>query len=70
MASKKIASYGRNSYKKALAINPNLADAHNNIAVAYYYMGNYKLAIDHYDKAQELGFGVNQKLLALLKPYR
>jgi len=57
-------------YKKALAINPNSAEAHTNLGAAYYYKGNYKLAIVHCDKAMELGFRVNPKLLELLKPYR
>jgi tetratricopeptide (TPR) repeat protein len=57
------------AFKRACRINPYFADAHNNLSVAYYYKGEYALAIEHYAQAQKLGFGVNQKLLALLKPY-
>jgi len=57
-------------YKKALAINPNLAKVHNNLGIAYYYKGDYKLAILHCDKAVDLEGNVNPKLLELLKPYR
>jgi tetratricopeptide (TPR) repeat protein len=57
------------AFKKACNINPYFADAHNNLSVAYYYKGDYALAIKHYAESQKLGFGVNQKLLALLKPY-
>ena len=57
------------AFKKACSINPYFAVAHNNLSVAYYYAGEYDLAIQHYSKAQNLGYGVNQKLLELLKPY-
>ena len=56
--------------KKALAINPNYARAHNQLGIAYYYDGQYKLALDHCNRALELGWRVNPKLLELLKPYR
>ncbi|MCK5188165.1 MAG: tetratricopeptide repeat protein [Deltaproteobacteria bacterium] len=57
-------------YNKALAINPSLAEVHNNLASAYYYRGNYKLAIIHCDKAVALRGRVEPKLLELLSPYR
>jgi len=57
-------------YKKALAIKPNLANVHNSLSVAYYYKGNYELSIIHCEKAANLGYSVDPKLLELLKPYR
>jgi tetratricopeptide (TPR) repeat protein len=57
-------------YKRAIAIKPYYALAHNNLSLSYYLKGNYKLATLHCDKAIELGYNVNLKLLELLKPYR
>jgi len=54
--------------KDALEINPNLAEAHNNLAVSYYYKGKYKLAIKHCDRAIELGYEVHPELLKALEP--
>ncbi len=56
--------------KKAIAINPNYAEAHYNLAVAYYYKGQYGLAIEHCDRAIELGCKVRPGFLEALKPYR
>jgi len=56
--------------KKAIAINPNYAKAHNNLAVVYYEQGQYDLAIKHCDKAIELGGKVHPEFLEALKPYR
>jgi tetratricopeptide (TPR) repeat protein len=57
-------------YKKAIAINPNLAEAHYNLAVAYYYKGQHGLAIEPCDRAIELGYKAQPELLEALKPYR
>ena len=56
-------------YNKALAIKPNYANAHNNLATIHYLKGNYQLAILHCDKALERGV-TNTGLLEWLKPYR
>jgi len=56
--------------EKVLLVNPRLALAHNNLAVAYYYNKNYKLAILHCDKAIESGYNVSPRILSLLKSYR
>ena len=58
------------AYKKAIAIDFEHADAHYNLALAYYFNGQYGLAIKHCDKAVELGAKVRSKFLKLLKPYR
>ena len=39
------------SYQKAIAINPDLALAHNNLGIAYGEQGKYDLAIKSYQKA-------------------
>jgi len=57
-------------YKQAININPDYAEVHINLAVAYYSKGTYKLAITHCDKALELGYRVNPRLLEMLKQYR
>jgi tetratricopeptide (TPR) repeat protein len=57
-------------FKKAIALNPNFAEAHYNLAVSYYYKGQHGLAIKHCDQAIELGYKVHPALLDALKPYR
>jgi len=56
--------------KKFIAVYPGNPGAHNNLSVVYYYNAYYKLAMVHYDKALELGYPANPKLLELLKPQR
>jgi tetratricopeptide (TPR) repeat protein len=58
------------SYKKALEINPDLASAHSNLGVVYYYTKQYDLSVKHINRAIELGHKVNPEFLELLKPYR
>ncbi|MFC1645917.1 tetratricopeptide repeat protein [Candidatus Omnitrophota bacterium] len=57
-------------YKKALQVNPEYTRAYNNLATAYYNKEEYDLAIQHCDKAIELGHNVNPKLIEALKPFR
>jgi len=57
-------------YEKALTINPTSGEVHYNLSIVYYAKNNYKLALLHCDRAQELGFEVSSQLLAALKPYR
>lgn len=57
-------------YKKILEIEPNLAVAHNNLAVAYYYDKQYDLATKHIEIAQQLGYEVNPKFLEFIEPHR
>ena len=58
------------SSEKSLAIRPNNINAHNNIALAYYSQGKYKLALAHFDRVISLGGQVNQQLVEFLESYR
>ncbi len=49
---------------KALKLQPTFAPAHNNLAIAYLEKGDYHLAIQHCDKAKELGYAVPPGILA------
>ena len=42
------------SYKKAIKIKPNFAEAHNNLGAALYGKGDIDSAIDHYNQALEI----------------
>lgn len=57
-------------YEKVLALNPAYGEAHHNLSIIYYEKKNYKLAVLHCDRAQELGFEVSSELLAALQSYR
>ncbi len=67
---KKMYDEAITEYKKAVTIDPNLAVAYNNLAVAYYFKKEYGLAIEHCDKAIELGYKVHPGFLKDLEPYR
>ncbi|MBW1851955.1 MAG: tetratricopeptide repeat protein, partial [Deltaproteobacteria bacterium] len=41
-----------------------------NLASAYYNNGDYKKAIEHFDKAVELGFEPHPEFLKVLEPHR
>jgi tetratricopeptide (TPR) repeat protein len=56
-------------YLQALALQKNFAGAHNNLAMAYFKKKDYPRAIQHCDRAQELGLS-NPALLKDLMPYR
>jgi tetratricopeptide (TPR) repeat protein len=44
--------------EKAISLAPKFGVAHNNLAVAYYYHGDYDLARDHLEQARKLGYKV------------
>jgi tetratricopeptide (TPR) repeat protein len=54
-------------YTKAIEINPNLADAYNNRAIAYYYDKEYDKSWADVHKAEELGYAVKPEFLEALK---
>jgi len=49
---------------------PDFALGHNNLASAYYNNNDYEKAIEHLDKAIELGFAPHPEFIEVLKPYR
>ncbi len=57
-------------FRKAIEINPYDGSSHNNLAVCHYSKEEYSLAINHCDKAVELGYRVNPELLKDLEPHR
>ena len=57
-------------YNKLLEINPRHVISHNKLAILYYETQQYALAIQHCNRAIELGINIHPQLLALLEPYR
>ena len=49
---------------------PDFSVGHNNLAVAYYSSNEYDKAIEHLDKAVELGFQANPDFINSLEPFR
>lgn len=45
--------------RKAIEIDPKLAVSYNNLGLAYFFKGNFKEAIEQYDKAVTLGLADN-----------
>ena len=39
------------NYKKSLEINPNYAEGHNNLGIAFYKLGKFNESIDSYQRA-------------------
>ena len=56
------------SLKKAIELNPNLAQAYNNLSILYLRQNEYDLAVQYFNKAEKLGF-VDTDLKEALKPY-
>jgi tetratricopeptide (TPR) repeat protein len=48
---------------KALALHPDFAPAHNNLAIAYLAKGQHQPAIEHCERAIELGYEVPAEIL-------
>ncbi|MBW1927086.1 MAG: tetratricopeptide repeat protein, partial [Deltaproteobacteria bacterium] len=40
--------------------------AHNNLAVAYYYHGDYDLSLDHLEKAKKIGYAVSPQFAEMV----
>lgn len=55
---------------EAVGIMPEFPIAHNNLAVAYLEIGEFEKAIEHCDKAEQLGFEVSQELKDELASHR
>ena len=54
-------------YRKALEIDPSSALVHINLALAYYRMREYGPAVEHFDRAVELGFEPGPGILELFE---
>jgi tetratricopeptide (TPR) repeat protein len=55
---------------EALGIAPDFPIAHNNLAIAYLESGDIDKAIDHCDKAEELGYQISEGLKEELRKHR
>ncbi len=52
---------------KATGLEPDSALAQNNLAVALFFSGDYATAMNHVEKAKELGYSVDPKFIAGLE---
>jgi tetratricopeptide (TPR) repeat protein len=52
--------------QQAVKLEPDFPMAHNNLAVAFYYNGEFKAARKHIEKAVALGYDVDQRFLDAL----
>ncbi|MCX5712729.1 MAG: tetratricopeptide repeat protein, partial [Candidatus Omnitrophica bacterium] len=57
-------------FSKAIQMNPNLAEAYNNRAVIYLSKKGYKKCEEDINKAEELGYKINPKLIEELNKAR
>ncbi|MBU2621593.1 MAG: tetratricopeptide repeat protein [Proteobacteria bacterium] len=55
---------------KAIEIEPNFAVAHNNLAISYMENGQFDKAVEHCNKAIELGYTVAPEILQELEQYK
>ncbi len=56
--------------QKALKIEPEFAVAHNNLTIAYLEKGENAKAVEHFDRAKELGFEVAPEIAKEIDTYR
>ena len=56
--------------KKALSIEPDFAVAHNNLAIGYLEKDDGAKAVEHFDRARELGFEVAPEIAKEIEAYR
>lgn len=52
---------------RAVELEPEMADAHNGLAFAYYKLKEYELAAKHIKMAEQLGADINEELLAAIE---
>jgi protein O-mannosyl-transferase len=57
-------------YLQALLINPNLPGIHNNLAVLYYYLNDFKSSIKHFNTAVSLGQKVDPEFQKLIEEHQ
>ena len=58
-----------NLFKKAVAMDPKHKMAYGNLAILYFGQQKFDLAVEYYEKAQQLGFS-DPKFLQKINPYR
>jgi len=56
--------------QKALKLSPDFAPSHNNLAIAYLEKGEYALAVEHCDKAINLGYDVAPQIRQEIEGHR
>jgi Tfp pilus assembly protein PilF len=54
-------------YLKAVELDPEMGDAHNGLAFAFYKLKKYELAAKHIKVAEELGVEIEKNLLRAIK---
>lgn len=57
-------------YSAALSINPYLPEVHNNLAILYYNIGDYKQSVKHLDIALSLGYEVHPEIRKRIDQHR
>jgi len=64
--------YGRalSFYLQALSIDPNLPEVHNNLAVLYYYLNDYKSSTKHFSAAVALGHKVDPEFQTFIRQHQ
>jgi tetratricopeptide (TPR) repeat protein len=54
------------SYKQALTLKPEYAEAHHNLAVLYLQRGQRSLALEQYHLLQSIDYEMSQKLFGII----
>jgi len=54
------------SYKQALALKPDFAEAHHNLALLYYQRGERALALEQYHLLKSIDYEMSQKLFEII----
>ena len=55
---------------RALDVEPSFAAAHNNLAIAFLENGDHHSAMEHCDRAIEIGYDVAPEIIKDLEKYR
>lgn len=57
-------------YKKLIEIEPNYGQAHYKLTMLYYNEKQYEWAVEHCDKAMQLGYKIEPVIIQILNKYR
>jgi tetratricopeptide (TPR) repeat protein len=66
-SSQKLNSQAEQYYLKAVELNPDYPEAHNNLAITLYMLKKYESALEHALTAKKLGFNVSEDLIEQLQ---